>query len=178
MGSNTKIVRISPFLKMKAEQLNWTGYDAALVDEATNLGMSLEKENEELKEELSKVYSKNTKEFFRGLGRTIGYGIFTVLAFIILGLMISGISKMDTKDRVTKVAYDEAVIKTISFVEAKYRGIPIENIRVELLQDSNIVNKEYWISDHTGRYSSRDDAMNEYNEIVKKPVYNVFINNQ
>ena len=171
-------IEVSPFIKMKAEQLNWTGYDAVLVEEVTTRGILLEQENKSLREDLERAHSLDRKNFFSGLGKSIGYAVLISLAIIAFGAMINGIGNITAKEKVRADTYNEAVVKTIAFVESKYRGIPIENVRIELLQDPNIIDKDAWVSSNSGRYSSREDVIKKYEGIVSKPVYRIFINNQ
>ena len=134
---NKKIVEISPFLKMKADQLNWTGYNAILVDEASDLGLQLEEENKELQEKL-KLYDSDRTDFFQGVGKVVGIGIVIIICVFLLGLMIKGIGKADVRAHAYEDAYKDAVVKTITYVEGKYRGVSTDRIKIELLQDAYI----------------------------------------
>jgi hypothetical protein len=133
-----KQIEVSPFLQIKVEQTNWTGYNAILVDKVADLGITLQEENKNLFDEnksLKKELGDNDRsEFFEGFGAIVGIGLTVIFCVGLLSAAIFGIGKWSRHDKSYSEGFNEASIAAVTFVEARYRGVKPEEIKLDFSQ--------------------------------------------
>jgi hypothetical protein len=166
---------VSPFIRMKATYIDWTGYDATLIEEACEKGLELE----ELVKQFRDFSPREARQRFWTHWGTFG-GIFAFLAliglFVLFGLAIANSGYYD---KGFKEGRQTAVASAIAFVEAKYRHVDPSQIRLEFPNGTEIFTlKDYVIS--KGYSPEYEDNMkkyaNEYNTLIANGgAYTIFI---
>lgn len=128
--SNLK--EIDPFVRMQIDSINWTGYNAELIDEVVALGKTLSAKNIALTKENNKCKSQERYTFLENFGLAAGV---TAAICLMVGLFILAMVGVGS-GKIYK-GFEAGV----QYSEARYRQLPPSQIKVSIKNTSDIYTK-------------------------------------
>lgn len=119
---------LSPFVRLKAESVDWAGYNPELIDEVYDYGVMLEKDNTRYR-----MLSPGARlaSFWQGIGRVIG----TVIGLACAGGFVIAMTALIRSDRYPSGysdGYGSGARAAVAYIEAQRIGVDVERVRVEL----------------------------------------------
>lgn len=128
--SNLK--EIDPFIRMQIESINWTGYNAELIDIVVDQGKQLSAKVDALAAENSKFKVQARNSFWENFGMTAGVtaGICLMVGLFILAMVGVGSGKIY-----------KGFEAGVQYSEARYRQLPPSQIKVSIKNTSDIYTK-------------------------------------
>jgi len=173
----TTRIQVSPFLRMKAESIDWQGYNPTLVEEVCERGLELEQENKEYRD----VSPQEAHEkFWVNLSQWVG----AFVALLICGGVVIGVAAAIHSDKYREGYQDgrsSAVSAAIAFVEAKYRHVDPSQIRLEFPNGTEVFSLKDYVRtkgyniDNMSDRSKKEFAKEYANIIENEGAYTLFI---
>jgi hypothetical protein len=175
---------VSPFLRMKAAYIDWTGYDAALIEEACDKGLELEEENKRFRD----FSPKEARQRFWSNWGTFGYVVVVLIVIALFTLGIVAIGDSGWYSKGYNAGRQEAVSSAIAFVEARYRHVNPLQIKLEFPNGTEIFTLKDYVKSKGHDYDelpenpswengySKKGFQKEYNDLVASGgIYRIFV---
>lgn len=128
--SNLK--EIDPFIRMQIESINWTGYNAELIDIVVDQGKQLSAKVDALAAENSKFKVQARNSFWENFGMTAGV---TAGACLVVGLFL--LAMVGASSGKVYKGFEVGV----QYSESRYRQLPPSQIEVSIKNTSYIHTK-------------------------------------